>query len=203
MRSRSAAALLKGQGFEKTYSIKGGIDAWNGLRAAGPYDTGIFSIEGSRTTEELVFLAWSLEEGARVFYKAARACCEEEQSKKIFDRLVKDEEKHKAVLAETYLRLAGEAAGRREFGEESIYGLMEGGVSVAEALTWLKQKSSSAQDVLEFSMQLETNSLDLYMKVLREAEDEKTREVFRILIDEEKQHLSALGNLFNSMYNVS
>jgi len=80
---------------------------------------------------------------------------------------------------------------------------MEGGVSVAEALTWLKQKSSSAQDVLEFSMQLETNSLDLYMKVLREAEDEKTREVFRILIDEEKQHLSALGNLFNSMYNVS
>jgi rubrerythrin len=44
-------------------------------------------------------------------------------------------------------------------------------------------------------MQLEINSLDLYIKILRNIEDAGAKKVFDILIEEEKNHLSKLGKL--------
>jgi rubrerythrin len=44
-------------------------------------------------------------------------------------------------------------------------------------------------------MQVETNALDLYIKIFREIEKTDAKKVFTILIDEEKHHLSRLGKL--------
>jgi rubrerythrin len=122
--------------------------------------------------------------------------------KSVFNALVKAEETHKAALLDTYRNIKGVAAGSEALSEGALSGLMESGVSVEEAVAWVKQRDRDPRDILEFSMQLETNSLDLYMKVRRESEDEGVRETFRSLIDEEKRHLARLGNLLNSMYNV-
>jgi rubrerythrin len=184
------------------YSIKGGMDAWNGLKATGEYEAGMYLIEGRKTMEEFLSLAWSLEDGTGTFYEAVMNTIEGNELKSVFHSLVKAEETHKTALLDTYRRVKGETVKSEALAERSLSGLMESGVSVEEAVVWAKQRDRDPRDILEFSMQLETNSLDLYMKVLRGAEDEGVRETFRSLIDEEKRHLARLGNLLNSMYNV-
>jgi len=47
-------------------------------------------------------------------------------------------------------------------------------------------------------MQVETNALDLYIKIFRTIANENAKKVFGILIGEEKQHLSRLGELLGS-----
>ena len=74
---------------------------------------------------------------------------------------------------------------------------MESGVSVKETINWFKEEKRTVKDILELSMQIETNSLDLYMKMLREIEDD-AKKVISTLIEEEKAHLSRLGRLLES-----
>jgi len=72
---------------------------------------------------------------------------------------------------------------------------MEGGVRIDEVVSFLKGSDKTLLDILEVSMQLEINSLDLYIKILRNIEDAGAKKVFDILIEEEKNHLSKLGKL--------
>ena len=72
---------------------------------------------------------------------------------------------------------------------------MEGGVRIDEVVSFLKGPDKTLLDILEVSMQLEINSLDLYIKILRNIEDAGAKKVFDILIEEEKNHLSKLGKL--------
>lgn len=202
MRSSSAAALLKGQGFNEVYSIKGGIEAWHGLRATGEYDAGMYLIEGKKTLEEFLSLAWSLEDGTRIFYETVKEVIADKESGMLFDALVKAEEMHKATVLEAYRHIRKDEEGSRKFPEQPLAGVMESGVSVDEAVAWVKGRDRDPRDILEFSMQLETNSLDFYLKALRETEDKEIQKTFHSLIDEEKRHLARLGNLLNSMYNV-
>ena len=202
MRSRSAASLLKGQGFDKVYSIKGGIDAWNGLKATGQYESGMYLIEGRKTPEEFITMAWSLEDGTRRFYESVKDAVADEESRGVFDSLVKAEEKHKETLVQEYMHIKGMGIKNGKYGEEQLSGTIEGGLSIDEAMTWLHESKRDLTDILEFSIQLETNSLDLYLKIFNKLENKDTQKIFGILAEEEKKHLLRLGNLLNSKYNV-
>jgi rhodanese-related sulfurtransferase/rubrerythrin len=202
-RSRSAAALMKGQGIENIYSMKGGITAWNGLVASGQYEAGFFLFEGGETQEEMVLIAWQLEDGTRLFYTQARDIIEDEEAKKIFDSLVNAEQKHKMTLLKTYNQITGKEISDEALQKESQNNIMEGGVSIKEAVTWLKDNNRTLQDMIEYSMQLETNSLDLYLKINREMKDEHTRNIFHSLIEDEKNHLSRIGKLLESTVKIS
>ena len=48
--------------------MKGGIKAWQGLKAVGPAEVGIALLTGQETPEEIVILAYGMEEGLRSFY---------------------------------------------------------------------------------------------------------------------------------------
>ena len=84
---------------------------------------------------------------------------------------------------------------------QSVKGYMEGGVSVDEIVVWIKKEKAVLTEILEVSMQVETNSLDLYMKMLIEVEDKSARNVLNVIIEEEKAHLLKLGTLFGSKIN--
>lgn len=193
---------MKGLGFERVFSIKGGIDAWRGLRATGEYEAGLHLIEGRKTLKEFISLAWYLEEGTAQFYKTVEGLLDDEAAKKIFESLVKAEERHKSNLLEAYRLQTGSDTWTKQEREDLLSGMMESGISVSEAIAWVKEPERQPQDILEFSMQLETNSLDLYMKISRETDSAEIQGIFKVIIDEEKQHLERLGNLLNSMYNV-
>lgn len=197
VRSRSAAALLKRMGFEDIFTMTGGIEAWNGNVASGEYDAGLYLIEGRKTVEEFVALSWGLEEGARVFYSRAMDLVEDTEVKDLLSTLVKAEENHKAVLAKTLSQIK-----EKDMTDEMIkYGplddVMEGGVSVEKTIKWLGNQANSLISVLELSMHLEANSLDLYMKIYNEMENDDAKKVFNGLVEEEKAHLARLGNLLN------
>jgi rubrerythrin len=75
---------------------------------------------------------------------------------------------------------------------------MESGVSVKEAVDWLKQEKRTTRDIFELSMQIEANSLDLYMKMFREIEDADAKKVIASIIEEEKAHLARLGRMLET-----
>ena len=69
MRSRSAATFLLGAGLKNVYNMEGGIRAWKGMVAHGLPEAGMAYFSPAANAEEIVGLAWSLEEGSRSFYQ--------------------------------------------------------------------------------------------------------------------------------------
>jgi len=163
----------------------------------------MYLIEGRKTAEEFITMAWSLEDGTRKFYQGVKDILTDDESKDVFDSLVKAEEKHKETLVQAYRQIKGANIESGEYGEERLSGTIEGGLSIEESMTWLRESKKELTDMLEFSIQLETNSLDLYLKILHRVENKDTQKIFGILAEEEKKHLSILGNLLNSKYNVT
>jgi len=143
-------------------------------------------------------LAWFLEDGSRKFYSELAATLTDREAKDLYSQLTKAEENHQATLLNLYKEFSGKASGPgfpesvvppgREGGD-----VMEGGVRVSEALQWAKGRKTP--DILEFSLSLETNSFDLYLKMEREMKDEHFANVFHVLSAEEKQHLERLSAL--------
>jgi len=197
VRSKSAAALLKRMGFEDIFSMTGGINAWDGIVASGEFDSGLYLIQGKKTVDEFVVLAWTLEEGARAFYSRAMDLIEDTEAKDLLSTLVKAEENHKAALSKILSRIKEKELTDDMIQDGSQNNIMEGGISIDKAVDWLRNQENSLISVLELSMHLETNSLDLYMKINNELENDDAKKVFSGLIEEEKAHLARLGNLLN------
>jgi rhodanese-related sulfurtransferase len=194
-RSRAAAAFLLSYGFSKVYSMDGGITAWNGQVATGSYNEGLSMLEGRETAEELISLAMALEEGSRMFYVNVEELTLDTEAKNVLKTIAEAEEKHKTQILQAYKLITGENLTDDILNREPLRGIMEGGVRIDEVVSFLKGPDKTLLDILEVSMQLEINSLDLYIKILRNIEDAGAKKVFDILIEEEKNHLSKLGKL--------
>jgi rhodanese-related sulfurtransferase len=194
-RSRAAAAFLLIYGFSKVYSMDGGITAWNGQVATGSYNEGLSMLEGRETAEELISLAMALEEGSRMFYVNVEELTLDTEAKNVLKTIAEAEEKHKTQILQAYKLITGENLTDDILNREPLSGIMEGGVRIDEVVSFLKGPDKTLLDILEVSMQLEINSLDLYIKILRNIEDAGAKKVFDILIEEEKNHLSKLGKL--------
>jgi len=148
---------------------------------------------------ELIALAWLLEEGSRKFYSAVADMQSAPDVAKLFLTLVMAEERHKETLRELYRELADTEAGP-DFPEDLAIAQgaddqMEGNVRVSEALVWARGKE--ARDLLEFSMALETDSYDRYIKMSRSVPGERAKKVFTELVAEEKIHLSRMADLLD------
>ncbi len=194
-RSRAAAAFLLSYGFSKVYSMDGGITAWNGQVATGSYNEGLSMLEDRETAEELISLAMALEEGSRMFYVNVEELTLDTEAKNVLKTIAEAEEKHKTQILQAYKLITGENLTDDILNREPLRGIMEGGVRIDEVVSFLKGPDKTLLDILEVSMQLEINSLDLYIKILRNIEDAGAKKVFDILIEEEKNHLSKLGKL--------
>lgn len=194
-RSRAAAAFLLSEGFSIVYSMDGGITAWNGHVATGEYTEGLFLLKGRETTEELMSMALALEEGSRIFYTSIAELTSDEKAKSIFTTIAEAEARHKTNILQAYILVTGKNVAEDIFNGEPLRGVMEGGVRIEDAISFLKKQGTTLLDMLEIAMQVETNSLDLYIKMFRKIEDIKAKKIFGGLIEEEKLHLSKLGKL--------
>jgi rubrerythrin len=179
--------------------MEGGIMAWKGLVATGQYEAGMFLIDDRKTPEELISLAWMFEDGTGLFYEKAGDTVSDQEARHLFSSLVSAEHKHKANLIDAYKKLKKREISGELLKNKTAQGFMESGVSLEDAVSWLMQEDRQLRDILEFSMQIETNSLDLYTKIFRRIDDKETGEIFLSLIEEEKAHLSRLGKLLGSI----
>jgi len=198
VRSRAAAATLSSAGFSEVYSMQGGIRAWKGLVAEGAPESGIAYFSSATKADELIALAWWLEDGSRRFYSNLASGMKDEEAKDLFKDLTAAEEHHQTFLLGLYQGLFGLTPDSGFPGSILSPGkegdVMEGGVRVSEALQWNEGKSLT--EILEFSLSSETNAYDLYVKMEHRMEDQRSAQVFRQLSSEEKQHLERISALF-------
>jgi rubrerythrin len=194
VRSRAAAAVLSREGFKEAYSMEGGIRAWNGLRAAGPPEAGMAYFEPAQKPEEMIALAWILEEGACKFYREMGKRQKGPDEAALFRELSDDEEKHKSSLLEIYQRRTGKDADpgfpRSLLSLEPGVDYLEGGVVLKKALEWAQ--GQELKEILDFSVSLEVNAIDLYIKMERKVEGGEAKEVFQALSNQERNHLKRL-----------
>ena len=113
MRSRAAASVLVTAGFKNVFSMAGGIKAWQGRTAAGPPEAGMSFFTAAAGAEELIALAWLLEEGSRKFYSAVAQMQSAPEAAGLFSSLVKAEEHHKGTLHGALSRDHGQGTGPR------------------------------------------------------------------------------------------
>jgi rubrerythrin len=177
--------------------MEGGIRAWEGLAAEGPPEAGMAYFDGSETPQELTGLAWLLENGSRRFYLGLYSRSHDEEAKKLFRNLSVAEEHHKTALENAYREITGSDTGEN-FPESVLSTLppeeiMDGGVKVDKALEWAQRKNLN--DILDYSISLETNSYDLYIKMERRMDRDEEKRIFRMLSEEEKGHLRRLATL--------
>jgi rubrerythrin len=149
-------------------------------------------------SEEMIALAWLLEDGSCRFYESLAKMMEDQEGKGLFQNLKRSEENHKTTLWKMFEEISGKPPGP-EFpdtviSKESTGDVMEGGMLISEALKWSKEKT--LKEILELSISLESNSYDLYLKMERKVGDFSAKRVFKALSEEEKKHLEQLTSLF-------
>ena len=197
-RSRAAAQFLAGQGFEEVYNLKGGIAAWQGLKAFGPAEMGMIALRGNETPQEVIVLAYGMEQGLADFYSRVPAMTRDSEVKKIIGKLVQIEEEHKDKLFALYKTLEPATQARDLFEGRIVSGVMEGGFTGEEFLEKNKPLLDTVQNLLSLAMMLEAQALDLYTRYAQKVEDIQSRSVLHDIAEDEKGHLATLGSLLEA-----
>ena len=199
-RSRVAAQLLSGRGFQEVYNLSGGIKAYRGDKASGPQELNLDMVRGDESPEEMLKLAFGLEQALEIFYDKCLEQAEDKDLKDLFTKLEHVEAVHKKKIYDRYAALVENAPDMAAFEADMTSDVMEGGFQVKDFLAanqpWLK----SLNEVLELAMMLETQALDLYMRFAEKSQEEGTKQVLFTLADEEKAHLKSLSRLFDEKH---
>ncbi len=175
--------------------MAGGIDAWNGLVSRAEVDQGIYLIEGDERPEEVISLAYGLEEGAYQFYRRLSEQSSDGETRDLFDTLARTEIQHRERLWEKYQAVAGSPVPRESFESEIVAETLEGGRAADQVLAQYPDWIYDTREALQLAMSLETDALDLYLRMAQKSQDEEAKAVFYDLADEEKTHLQQLGEL--------
>jgi sulfur-carrier protein adenylyltransferase/sulfurtransferase len=192
-----AAQFLSGQGFREVYNLKGGIKAWQGVKAVGPVELNLDLIRGDESPLEIISLADGMEEGLRRFYVFFKDRASDEELRNLFTTLASVEEKHKESLKILYLDLPGSTPDSQTWEERIQVEVLEGGFRFADFIRQNEPLLKSPATVLETALMLETQALDLYLRFAAREGEGATKKILYRLGDEEKAHLAALGRLLD------
>jgi rhodanese-related sulfurtransferase/rubrerythrin len=173
-RSLAAAQLLSGLDFNEIYNLQGGIKAWQGGKAAGPQELNLEIVRGDETPAEMIALAYGMEMGLGVFYQNLIETAEDPELKALFAKLADIERHHKQRLFDLLAEIDPD-----------------------DFLQKNEPFLQTVSDVLDLAMMLETQALDLYLRFAEKSTDERTQNVLFSIADEEKAHLSSLGDLMD------
>ena len=195
-RSRMAAQLLVNQGFREVYQVQGGINAWESTTASGPVAFHLRFVKGDEAPREVIGIAYLMEEGLRRFHLEMRKRTVDPELRDLLSRLIQAEEGHKGAL----LKLLEEVT--KEDREESPAvsppptseeALIEGGIDIAEVMHQNERYLQTVSGYLELAMMIETQALDLYLRMAGESANQTTKEVLFRISEEEKAHLAILA----------
>jgi len=197
-RSRVAAQMLSGLGFKEVYNLAGGIKAFEGPKAAGPQELDLDLVRGDEPPAEVVVLAYGMEKALQLFYEARLDQAQDQEMQGLFAQLSRVEQQHQQRLLDQYRQLApaGEAAALPAV--FSPGNTLEGGFKVQEFMEKNESYLDTVPHVLDLAMMLETQALDLYLRLARRCSQTSTREVLWRIADEEKAHLASLGRLLEA-----
>jgi rhodanese-related sulfurtransferase/rubrerythrin len=194
-RSRVAAQMLSGGGFEEVYNLQGGIKAWQGHKAEGPQELKMDMIRGDESPAEIISLAYGMEKGLQTFYQDMGERSKDQELKELSAKLAAIEESHKKMLFDLQAEIdpPGKDIGAFEAQAESL--VLEGGFSLEEFMRENASFLTTSENLLTLAMMLETQGLDLYLRFAEKSTNAPAKKVLYRIADEEKNHLSVLGRL--------
>lgn len=197
------AQLLLHEGFREVFHLMGGMEAWEGSTAKGPVQFHLQFVRGNESPQEVIKLAYRMEEGLKRFHEEVKARTENEELSRILADLIKAEDKHK----ESLLNLAPTDREREQVMEElsaiSQSDLMEGGVGIREFLKQNERFLTTVKGYLELAMMVETQALDLYLRMGDASQHEVTQDILISIAEEEKKHLAILGRFMEQKVRES
>lgn len=185
--------MLTGAGFKEVYSMAGGIKAWQGLAAAGPPERGLGLIAGGEGLEEMLIMAYGLELGLERFYRQAADQAPAGPTRALLTELAGLERGHQARVWALYAGQAAAPLDQGAFAARATDKTMEDSQDVARALAALTPGGLAPVAALELAMALETQALDLYLRLARKARQTEAGRALIDLAQEEKAHLAALA----------
>ena len=197
-RSRVAAQMLSGLGFKEVYNLAGGLKAFQGAKATGPQELNLELVRGDETPAEIIALAYGMENGLQLFYETMLDQTRDQDLQNLFSMLARVEERHKQRLLERYRRM--EPAGNRPTPPDRSPApeILEGGFNLKEFMEKNESYLQTVPQVLDLAMMLETQALDLYLRLAGRCSQAAAREVLLSLAGEEKAHLASLGRLLEA-----
>jgi len=198
-RSRVAAQILSGKGYETVYNLSGGIKAYDGHTAIGAQDLGIALFDGSQSPSEILATAYSLEAGLEDFYTTMAGRVVNEAATRLFRSLAAIEVKHQERILGEVQAQEGRPVSRDEFEAAAVAGVLEGGLTTEEYLERFGTDTEQPQEVVAMAMSIEAQALDLYLRAAGASSDDRSREALDRIAGEEKAHLSQLGELMDSL----
>lgn len=190
MRSRAAAGLLHSKGFDNIYNMVGGLIAYDGGKAVGSEGFGMEHFVGS-TFDDVFRMSYAMEEGLQQLYLALEEVAVETKVKELLQRLARFEDGHKAKLLAVFPGVDVE--------KQNDIQSLEGGFDKQHFLDRFRTGPPDLREIIELGMMVETQALDLYTRLSRIAEDEKSQSLFAFLAREEKMHLNFLSSEMDSI----
>ncbi|MEW6671788.1 MAG: rhodanese-like domain-containing protein [Thermodesulfobacteriota bacterium] len=198
-RSRVAAQMLSGKGFQTVYNLSGGFKSWQGRAAFGGEEKGLELFSGNESPEKTLSVAYSLEAGLRDFYGSMESRVGNFNARQLFQKLFEIEIKHQERIFNEYLAITGKQHSRNEFEKQVVTRAAEGGLTTEEYTRMFLMDPDSATDVTELAMSIEAQALDLYMRAAEKSKNDQSRKMLMQIAREEQTHLKELGKLIESM----
>jgi len=194
-RSRVAAQMLAGKGFDNVYNVTGGFKAWKGEAALGKEEVGFDLFTGDESPEKTLVVAYSLEDGLQDFYLSMIPKVKNNDTKDLFRKLSQIEIKHQDRIFNEYVALIGKSITREEFEKNIVIKAVEGGLTTEEYANIFQPDWESVPDIIELAMSIEAQALDLYLRAADKSSDPQSKKVLIQIADEERTHLAQLGKL--------
>jgi sulfur-carrier protein adenylyltransferase/sulfurtransferase len=198
-RSRVAAQMLGGKGFEEIYNLTGGIKAWNGEAAFGPPEQGLVLFQTMLSPKESLLVAYSMEQGLQDFYLSVMEKAEHDDVRALFRKLADIETNHQRRIFEEYRRLEDPGASLEAFEANILPEVIEGGLTTEEFLTRYNPDLTNRIDAVSMAMSIEAQALDLYQRAALTASNSETKTQLLKIADEERVHLNELGKLMEML----
>jgi rubrerythrin len=191
--------MLAGKGFKHVYNVSGGIKAWHAKTAIGPQDLGMTLFSGKESPQDVLKVAYSLEQGLQEFYVTMEQEAEKERVKDLFAKLSEIEVKHQMSIYTAYCDISETQLSKEAFEKMVEIKALEGGLSTREYLELFNPDLTSETEVISLAMSIEAQALDLYQRVSFKIENQASREIINKIANEEKAHLASLAKLMDSL----
>ena len=196
-RSLAAAQLLAGLGFKEVYNLQGGIKAWQGLKASGPKALNLDLVRGDETPSAMIALAYGMEMGLGIAYLNMIERSDDPEVQSLLAKLADIETLHKKRLLEILAEIDSAISDTDAYEADLRSSILEGGFGLDDFMQENESFFGSLEGVFDVAMMLETQALDLYLRFAEISTDQRTQNVLFSIADEEKAHLSSLGDLMD------
>ncbi|MFO7753159.1 MAG: rhodanese-like domain-containing protein [Desulfobacteraceae bacterium] len=198
-RSRVAAQMLAGKGFEKVINVAGGYKAWQGKSAFGGEDAGLEYFRGDESLEEVLKVSYFLEKGLHDFYQKMMEKVDQQEVADLFSRLSQIEIQHRKRVLSEYGRVTGKTPDPESFETKTGPEVVEGGLTTQQYIDMFNPDFSNPGEVLELAMSIEAQAMDMYSRAAARSENRGSGDFLDRMAGEEKAHLSQLGDLIDNL----